>query len=105
MYPSLMVGARGAILALANALPEKCVALYNLAHRGQLEKARELQQLLVKASKLIVSEAGIAGVKFVMDQRGYRGGIPRPPLLPLTDEVKKRLIALLATLEPAAARA
>jgi 4-hydroxy-2-oxoglutarate aldolase len=105
MYPSLTVGARGAILALANALPEKCVALYDFAHRGQLEKARELQQLLVKASKLIVSEAGIAGVKFVMDQRGYRGGIPRPPLLPLTDEVKKRLIALLATLEPAAARA
>jgi 4-hydroxy-2-oxoglutarate aldolase len=105
MYPSLMVGARGAILALANALPEKCVALYNFAHRGQLEKARELQQLLVKASKLIVSEAGIAGVKFVMDQRGYRGGIPRPPLLPLTDEVKKRLTALLAALEPAVARA
>jgi 4-hydroxy-2-oxoglutarate aldolase len=105
MYPSLLVGARGAILALANALPEKCVALYDLAHRGQLEKARELQQLLVKASKLIVSEAGIAGVKFVMDQRGYRGGIPRPPLLPLTDEVKKRLIALLASLEPAVARA
>jgi 4-hydroxy-2-oxoglutarate aldolase len=105
MYPSLMVGARGAILALANALPEKCVALYNFAHRGQVEKARELQQLLIKASKLIVSEAGIAGVKFVMDHRGYRGGIPRPPLLPLTDEVKKRLIALLATLEPAAARA
>ena len=105
MYPSLMVGARGAILALANALPEKCVALYNFAHRGQVEKARELQQLLVKASKLIVSEAGIAGVKFVMDQRGYRGGIPRPPLPSLTEEVKKRLIALLATLEPAAARA
>jgi 4-hydroxy-2-oxoglutarate aldolase len=105
MYPSLMVGARGAILALANALPEKCVALYDFAQRGQVEKARELHQLLMKASKLIVSEAGIAGVKFVMDHRGYRGGIPRPPLLPLTDEVKKRLIALLATLEPAAARA
>jgi 4-hydroxy-2-oxoglutarate aldolase len=105
MYPSLMIGARGAILALADALPEKCVALYDFARRGQLEQARELQQLLLKASKLIVSEAGIAGVKFVMDQRGYRGGIPRPPLLPLTDEVKKRLIALLAALEPAVARA
>jgi 4-hydroxy-2-oxoglutarate aldolase len=105
MYPSLMIGARGAVLALASALPEKCVALYNFARRGQHEQARELQQLLVKASKLIVSEAGIAGVKFVMDQRGYRGGIPRLPLLPLTDEVKKRLIALLAALEPAVARA
>jgi 4-hydroxy-2-oxoglutarate aldolase len=104
VFPALTIGARGAILALACALPEKCVALYDMVHRGQFEHARELQNILLKASKLIVSEAGIAGVKFVMDQRGYRGGIPRPPLLPLTEEVKKRLIALLAALEPAAAR-
>ncbi len=104
VFPALAIGARGAILALANALPEKCVALYDMVRRGQFEQARELQNILLKASKLIVSEAGIAGVKFVMDQRGYRGGIPRPPLLPLTEEGKKRLIALLAALEPAAAR-
>jgi 4-hydroxy-tetrahydrodipicolinate synthase len=104
VFPSLAIGARGAILALANALPEKCVALYDMVHRGQFEHARELQNILLKASKLIVSEAGIAGVKFVMDQRGYRGGIPRPPLLALTEEVKERLMALLAALEPAAAR-
>jgi 4-hydroxy-2-oxoglutarate aldolase len=104
VFPALAIGARGAILALASALPEKCVALYDLVRRGQFEQARELQNIILKASKLIVSEAGIAGVKFVMDQRGYRGGIPRPPLLPLTEEVKKRLIALLAALEPAAAR-
>ena len=104
VFPALAIGARGAILALACALPEKCVALYDFVRRGQFEQARELQNILLKASKLIVSEAGIAGVKFVMDQRGYRGGIPRPPLLPLTEEVKKRLIALLAALEPAAAR-
>ena len=104
VFPALAIGARGTILALANALPEKCVALYDMVRRGQFEQARELQNILLKASKLIVSEAGIAGVKFVMDQRGYRGGIPRPPLLPLTEEAKKRLIALLAALEPAAAR-
>jgi len=104
VFPALAIGARGAILALASAMPEKCVALYDFVRRGQFEQARELQNILLKASKLIVSEAGIAGVKFVMDQRGYRGGIPRPPLLPLTEEVKKRLIALLAALEPAAAR-
>ncbi len=104
VFPALVIGARGTILALANALPEKCVALYDMVRRGQFEQARQLQNILLKASKLIVSEAGIAGVKFMMDQRGYRGGIPRPPLLPLTEEVKKRLIALLAALEPAAAR-
>jgi len=105
VYPSMAIGARGAILALACALPEKCVALFELFRKGHHEKARELQSILVRASKLIVSEPGIAGVKHAMDQRGYRGGIPRPPLLPLQHEQKKRLTEFLASLEPATARA
>ncbi len=104
VYPSLAIGARGAVLALACALPEKCVALFELFRQGHHEKARELQAVLARASKLIVSEMGIAGVKHVMDQRGYRGGVPRLPLLPLQDEQKKRLTEFLAALEPAAAR-
>jgi len=105
VYPSLVIGARGAILALACALPEKCVALFDLVRQAHHEKARELQSILLRASKLIVSEMGIAGVKFAMDQRGYRGGLPRLPLVPLHQEQKKRLNDFLATLEPAAVRA
>jgi 4-hydroxy-2-oxoglutarate aldolase len=105
IYPSLAIGARGAILALGSALPEKCVTLFELFRQGQHEKARELQEIILRASKLIVSECGIAGVKYAMDQRGYRGGLPRLPLLPLKDEQKKRVNALLETQEPAAMRA
>jgi 4-hydroxy-2-oxoglutarate aldolase len=105
VFPSLAVGARGAVLALACALPEKCVALERLFRQGQTEEARELHNVLLRASKLIVSEMGIAGVKFVMDQRGYRGGVPRMPLIPLHHEQKKRVSAFLAHLEPAAMRA
>jgi 4-hydroxy-2-oxoglutarate aldolase len=105
VYPSLTIGARGAILALGSALPEKCVELYELFRKGPGERAREVQLVILRASKLVVSECGIAGVKYVMDQRGYRGGLPRLPLLPLQDEQKKRLNALLETLEPAAVRA
>jgi 4-hydroxy-2-oxoglutarate aldolase len=105
VYPSLAIGARGAILALACALPEKCVALFELFRQGHHDKARELQAILVRASKLIVSELSIAGVKYAMDQLGYRGGIPRLPLQPLHHEQKKRLTDFLAALEPAAARA
>jgi 4-hydroxy-2-oxoglutarate aldolase len=105
VYPSLVLGARGAILALASALPEKCVALFELVRQGHHEKARELQAVLARASKHILSEFGIAGLKHVMDQRGFRGGIPRLPLLSLHQEQKKRLNEFLATLEPAAVRA
>jgi 4-hydroxy-2-oxoglutarate aldolase len=102
VFPSLTIGARGAILALACALPEKCAALYQLQRHGQMELAREMQNVLVRASKTIVSELGIAGIKFVMDQRGYRGGHPRLPRLPLDAANKKRITDLLVTVEPAA---
>ncbi len=104
IYPSLVIGAHGGILALASALPEKCVALFELFGKRHHEKARELQAVLLRASKVILSEMSIAGLKYVMDQHGYRGGVPRLPLLPLHDEQKKRLNELLGTLEPAAAR-
>ncbi|HEY2460489.1 MAG TPA: dihydrodipicolinate synthase family protein [Candidatus Acidoferrum sp.] len=105
VFPAIAVGARGAILALVNALPEKCVALYESVQRGSMSESRKLQSTLAKASKLIVTENGIAGIKFVMDQRGYRGGLPRLPLQPLADASKQRLSAFLAALEPIAARA
>jgi 4-hydroxy-2-oxoglutarate aldolase len=101
VYPSLTIGARGAILALACALPEKCAALYQLYRHGQMELAREMQNVLVRASKTFMSEMGIAGIKFVMDQRGYRGGDPRLPLLPLEEWHKKRINGVLASVEPA----
>jgi 4-hydroxy-2-oxoglutarate aldolase len=105
LLPSLTVGAKGAVLALGSALPERCAELYEVTRRGQIEQARELQATLLRASKLIVSELGIPGVKFVMDQRGYYGGAPRPPLLPLSDVNRQRVLDLLGALEPAAARA
>jgi 4-hydroxy-2-oxoglutarate aldolase len=105
VLPSLAIGARGAILALACALPEKCAALHKLYRAGQFERAGELQTILVRASKIMMSEMGIAGVKFAMDQRGYRGGDPRLPLLPLDEAQKKRLLDVMAIVEPASVAA
>jgi 4-hydroxy-2-oxoglutarate aldolase len=104
VYPALAIGGRGAILALADLLPEKCVELFELFQQGRHEQARELQLQLVKVSKLVVSENGIAGLKFAMDLRGYKGGVPRPPLLPLKEEKKSAIAALVAEVHPAAAR-
>jgi 4-hydroxy-2-oxoglutarate aldolase len=105
MLAGLTVGAKGAILALGSALPEMCVTLYDLYRSGEIDKARALQNVLLKASKAIQSEHAIAGIKFAMDQRGYRGGIPRLPLVPLPDAHKQRVLDALSTLEPASTRA
>jgi 4-hydroxy-2-oxoglutarate aldolase len=104
MFPSMVLGAAGSILALASALPEQCVSLFEAARKGDLETARALQATILPASKLIVSQNGIPGVKYAMDQAGYRGGIPRQPLLPLHEEQRvaiRELMAKVGTHAPA----
>jgi 4-hydroxy-2-oxoglutarate aldolase len=104
IYPALCVGARGAILALADVLPEKCAELYHLVQSGQHDRAKALQLQLAHASKRILSEGSIAGLKYAMDLRGYQGGVPRLPLLPLKEDKKQAIAALISQLHPAAAR-
>jgi len=105
LLAGLTVGAKGAILALASGLPEKCIELFELARAGNIERARELQNVVLKISKVVASEHAIAGLKFLMDKRGYRGGIPRQPLVPISEAYKQRIVESLASLEPAFARA
>lgn len=80
VFPSLMVGAHGAILALADALPEACVELYESAVAGRIDEARNLQQKLIPASITLVSRCGAAGTKYALDKLGYYGGPVREPL-------------------------
>jgi 4-hydroxy-tetrahydrodipicolinate synthase len=105
VYPALTAGAKGAILALASVLPERCVAIYEDWKKGRHAEALAQQQQLAEASKTIASENGIAGLKHAMDLRGYFGGVPRLPLLPLSDEKKQQIHKLMTELEPAAVTA
>jgi 4-hydroxy-2-oxoglutarate aldolase len=105
LHAALISGAKGAILALASPLPEKCVELFELFKSGNHAQAQVLQQHLALASKAIVSAGGIAGVKYAMDVRGYHGGPPRLPLLPLSDAKKPQIAQLVGRFEPAAVRA
>lgn len=105
LYPALAAGAKGAILALASALPERCVAIYESWKSGRHAEALSQQQELAQASKIIVSEAGIGGLKYAMDVRGYHGGVPRLPLPAPSDAKKQQIHKLVTEFEPAAATA
>jgi 4-hydroxy-2-oxoglutarate aldolase len=99
LEPSLKRGAVGAILALADVVPDLCVELYEAALAGNSARAEEIQKQIAPVAQKCVSEYGIAGVKFAMDRLGMFGGSVRSPLLPLTDEKKSAVISALATLQ------
>jgi len=103
LYGSLSAGAVGAILGVACPLPEACVELFETFSTGDTEKAQTLQQRLLAPSKLIVNALGVGGVKYAMDQRGFYGGAPRPPLLPLNDANRRRVDQALGELAATAA--
>jgi 4-hydroxy-2-oxoglutarate aldolase len=96
LFPSLLMGAAGGILALACFLPEPAIEIYEAVHAGDAARASRLQFALSSASRKIAGELGPTGVKYAMDCLGYHGGNPRPPLLPLTEAQKKTVEAVLA---------
>jgi 4-hydroxy-2-oxoglutarate aldolase len=103
LYPSLVLGATGGILAIADVIPEFCIDLYRAAVEGPSVKARELHRRLAPAAKKVVSGLGIAGVKYAMDRRGYFGGPVRSPLLPLNDAQKRTADVVMNSLVATAA--
>lgn len=101
-YASLAVGAVGGILGLACVLPELCVDLYLAGSSGESERARALQHRLLDGGTVIVGRLGVAGVKYALDQMGYNGGLPRPPLLPLDEKQCAEVERILEAVSSAA---
>jgi 4-hydroxy-2-oxoglutarate aldolase len=95
VYPGLEMGACGAILAVANAVPEMCAELFRLFKAGRKDEARRLQLDLVPLNKALVEVYGIAGLKHAQDLRGYSGGPTRLPLLPVDESAKREIAALI----------
>ncbi|HXW89280.1 MAG TPA: dihydrodipicolinate synthase family protein [Terriglobales bacterium] len=93
---SLEAGAVGGILAFADAAPTACYEIYAAWKEGDLEQARLQQLRIAKAAERIVSEVGIAGLKYAMDLNGYFGGTVRLPLLPITADVKSEIERLMS---------
>ena len=90
-FTGLLMGATGGVLSLANCFPEPCCELHDLGVANQLKEGREFQYKLMELNQLVSGKFGVAGVKAAMDFAGIYGGPPRSPLLPLTDDEKKKL--------------
>lgn len=95
LYPSLLMGAKGAILALTVMAPGETVEIYRLAQKGDYAKARELQYRILMVNQKIVGGYGIPGIKCALDLLGYTGGDPRPPLKPVGEEARASIRKVL----------
>ena len=91
LWPSLLMGACGAILAYANAAPYSCLAIWE-AYRTREEAAGlDWQNRIARAAQLVTVRYGIPGLKHAMDLNGYYGGPPRLPLVVSTPEAKREI--------------
>ncbi len=91
LWPSLLMGACGAILAYANAAPYSTIAIWE-AYRTRDEAAgRDWQNRIARAACLVTAKYGIPGLKHAMDLNGYYGGPPRLPLVPAGAEAKAEI--------------
>jgi len=102
VYPALVAGAAGAILAVANVAPDVCVAIYEHARAGRHDEALTLQRQLTPLAQLVSSVHGVAGLKAALDAAGYHGGHVRAPLLPVSGAVRSEIAAAIAHLQHSA---
>ncbi len=95
LFPSLLMGAKGGILALSDMAPGETVEIYRSAQAGEYQKAKEIQMRILGVNQRIVGGLGVPGIKCAMDLLGYAGGIPRPPLRSVSDEAKAAIKRVL----------
>ena len=52
---------------------------------GRLEEAERLQEQIAPVNQSIVGGMGVPGIKAALDLLGFSGGVPRPPLAPVSE--------------------
>jgi 4-hydroxy-2-oxoglutarate aldolase len=98
-FQALCAGCDGAVLALAALLPGACVHMRNLVTEGQIEAARSLQRQLLPIARSVGSLYGVPGLKAAMNIIGLIGGEPRPPLRPVSAQVRDLIRGQLEALD------
>lgn len=91
LFPNMMAGSRGGIVALACAAPKALVDLYRAFVCSDYKRAGIIQRIIASAANAVTTKYGIAGLKTAMALEGFESGVPRLPLLPLGREYKEDL--------------
>jgi 4-hydroxy-2-oxoglutarate aldolase len=94
-YPALGLGIEAGIFALANCSPNECTQVQIEFDQGNLEDAKETYLRMFPVNAAVTAQFGVAGLKYACKLLGYKGGFVRNPLLPLTEDEKENIQAIL----------
>ncbi|MFI5259934.1 MAG: dihydrodipicolinate synthase family protein [Candidatus Limnocylindrales bacterium] len=92
---AMLGGSPGGTVSLANSFPELALQLFACGRARDEANGVPLQDRISRINAAISGSHGVAGVKAAMTLAGFRGGIPRRPLLPLEPAKVEVLKALL----------
>jgi 4-hydroxy-tetrahydrodipicolinate synthase len=95
----MLIGGVGWMAGPACIVPRQSVALYDLARRGEWDKAMRLQRKLWAVNEAFAKYSLAACIKGALDIQGFAVGDPLPPQAPLGEEGREELRLLLAGLE------
>jgi len=97
-HESLCLGAKGGIVAIANAAPSHALEIFDRFQSGDVAGSCATQQKIVPTAD-VAARYGIQGLKYAMDLMGYFGGLSRLPLLALSAEQKTDIELLFVNLK------
>ncbi|RLG99228.1 4-hydroxy-tetrahydrodipicolinate synthase [Candidatus Bathyarchaeota archaeon] len=97
VLPTLILGGKGAIIAVANVEPRLCSSLYKALKNGKIEEAAKLQRKISYLNEILVRRYNqLSAIKEALNLKGLPAGYPRKPALPLENSEKEKIKELLS---------
>ena len=95
IIPILSLGGMGVISVLSNIKPKYTHDMCQNYFDGKIEEARKMQLDSIPLIKALFSEVNPIPVKAALNMIGFNYGIPRLPLIEMTEQGKEKLKKLL----------
>ncbi|NJE26132.1 4-hydroxy-tetrahydrodipicolinate synthase [Thermococcus sp. MV5] len=86
IFTHLMLGGNGAVSGIANVFPELVVELYEQFNAGNLKKAKDLQDKILKIRQTLKKYPYMSGIKAALKLGGMDMGELRSPLIFLNED-------------------
>ena len=92
---SVMLGAVGTVFGVVNAFPAETLYMWELATRGEWNKALEIYRWMMPLLHLDDHPKLVQYMKLMSQECGYGHERVRPPRLPLVGEERERILGII----------